>query len=74
MCDSAGLRLFRGFMMGVKLCDLPDMQWGRLSQWPTEPETPTACPAFPAMAGIQTVDYRSSETVWVPAFAGKTEG
>ena len=31
-------------------------------------------PAFPAKAGIQSLDYRSSETVWVPAYAGKTEG
>jgi len=31
-------------------------------------------PAFPAKAGIQSVDYRSSEKVWVPAFAGKEEG
>ena len=74
MCDSAGLRLLRGFMVGVKRHELPDMQWGRKSRRPTEPKTPTACAAFPAKAGIQTVDYRSSVTVWVPAFAGKTEG
>jgi hypothetical protein len=30
--------------------------------------------AFPAKAGIQCVNYRSRETVWVPAFAGKADG
>ncbi len=30
--------------------------------------------AFPAKAGIQWVDYRLSERVWVPACAGNTDG
>ena len=38
---------------------------------PAYPPSPSA--AFPAKAGIQSVDYRPSETVWVPAFAGKAD-
>ena len=40
---------------------------------------PPPSAAFPAKAGIQCVDYRARETVWVPPreggdFAGKAEG
>ena len=49
-----------------------------LSLWKHEPVPPPSA-AFPAKAGIQSVDYRSRETVWVPPreggdCAGKAEG
>ena len=30
--------------------------------------------AFPAKAGIQMMDHRPRQTVWLPGFAGKAEG
>ena len=34
----------------------------------------TLSSVFPAKAGIQMMDHRPSDTVWVPTFAGKEEG
>ena len=42
--------------------------WQRSTRF--NPSSPTT--TFPAKAGIQILDYRPCDTVWVPAFAGKT--
>ena len=43
-------------------------------QWPLKALLADRAPAaFPAKAGIQMMDNRPGQTVWVPAFAGKVE-